>query len=255
MLRYFISAYPKFGRGKKVNVETVISSPYFWWWYALTENIHYTDKMFLNEPGEVNEKMRAVFADFGDVSYECCRYTAFKKWWNEQVSDNETRCQYLFAEPKVYWQVCTVGDPQLASRLLGQKDQLLVSIPVYMQRTDIEKALDKILKANLKGEKGRARRDPTQSEARYHLSRTVQIKALQDIFNVYAESKTIKESGGTPNNLQIARRVGLTYKEKEKSDEVSKNSAEVNRAISNKVSRHLQLARAMIKHAGIGTFP
>ena len=107
----------------------------------------------------------------------------------------------------------------------------------------------------MKGEKGRARRDPTQSEARYHLSRTLQIKALQDIFNVYAESKTIKESGGTPNNLQIARRVGLTYKEKEKADEVSKNSAEVNRAISNKVSRHLQLARAMIKHAGFGTFP
>ena len=255
MLRFFISAYPKFGRSKKVNAQTVISSPYFGWWYALTENISYTDRRFLNGPGEENERMRAVFADFGDVSYEGCRYTAFKKWWNEQVSDNETRCQYLFAEPKVYWQVRTVGDSQLANRLIGQTDQLLVSIPVYMQRTDIEKALDKILKANLKGEKGRARRDPTQSEAKYHLSRPVQIKALQDIFNVYAEWKTIKESGGTPNNLQIARRVGLTYKEKEKADEVSKNSAEVNRAISNKVSRHLQLARTMIKHAGFGTFP
>ena len=255
MLRYFISAYPKFGRSKKVNAETVISSPYFWWWYALTENIYYTDKLFQNGAGDVDEMMRAVYADFGDVSYVGCRYTAFKKWWNEQVSDKETRCQYLFAEPKVYWQVCTVGDSQLANRLLGQADQLLVSIPVYMQRTDIENALDKILKANLKGDKGRARRDPTQSEARYHLSRTVQIRALQDIFNVYAESKTINESGGTPNNLQIARRVGLTYKEKEKADEVSKNSAEINRAISNKVSRHLKLARKMIDNAGMGNFP
>ena len=83
----------------------------------------------------------------------------------------------------------------------------------------------------------------------------MQIKALQDIFNVYAESKTIKESGGTPNNSQIARRVGLTYKEQEKADEVSKNSAEVNRAISNKVSRHLKLARKMIDNAGMGNFP
>ena len=255
MLRYFISAYPKFGRSKKVNAETVISSPYFWWWYALTENIYYTDKTFLNGVRDTDEMMRAVYADFGDVSYVGCRYTAFKKWWNEQVSDKETRCQYLFAEPKVYWQVRTVGDSQLAERLLEQTDQLLVSIPVYMQRTDIEKALDKILKANLKGEKGRARRDPTQSEARYHLSRPVQIRALQDIFNVYAEWKKMKNSGRTPNNVQIARSVGLAYAEQEKADEVSKNSAEVNRAISNKVSRHLKFAREMIDNAGIGIFP
>lgn len=258
MLRYFISPHPTFGSYKNPTPFKVEASPYYWWWYALTLNEGYwrfCDRKAEGKRTRATAELRQVYSDFGDVRYEGNRYVAFAEWWRDRVNTDETRGEYLFAEPLATSFVQQVMDNEQAADALEREDVLLVSIPLTRQRQHIDKTLNNLIRRNLVVNKGRTARDPKKSNARYSLTKAVVPEAVKKAFAVYDVRKEMEANGEAINNAVISKCAGIKYTEKAKDDEVAYSEAERNRVISATISRHVRQAKQMIEAAGMGKFP
>jgi hypothetical protein len=264
MLRHFRSPHPTFGSYKAPVAQKIEASPYFWWWYALTKNSAYcahcelrakqkTKTSLLNRK---SKQLDVLFNDFGDVRYEGDRYLAFTKWWRFKVSKDETRGEYLFAEPPLApsVRIGEVSDIELAKLAIESDDLLLIVIPKNRQRQHVDKALDKILKSHLKVRRGRtARSNPVNSKARYALAKPVLASALKKAFDLYDARNTTANTEKRATNAQLARQVGLKFTERSNKQSVS-DYASRSRIISIQVSRYLATAEKLIEQAAGGKF-
>lgn len=258
MLRYFISPHPTFGSYKNPTPFKVEASSYYWWWYALTLNDDYwrfCERKAEGKRARASAELRQVYENFGDARYEGNRYVAFAQWWRNRVNTDETRGEYLFAEPLSTSFVQQVTDSEQATEALEREDVLLVSIPLTRQRQHIDKTLNNLLRRNLVVNKGRTARDPKKSNARYSLTKAVVPEAVKKAFAVYDVRKEMEANGEPINNAVIARRAGIKYTEKAKADEIAYSEAECNRIISATISRYYRQAKQMIEAAGKGIFP
>ena len=254
MRRFFISKHPTFGRGKQITVKGVEASPYYWWWLALTLNNDYV--AFCNRAdGEnrfkTNSKLAAVYADFGDVRYEGDKYAAFKRWWQFKV-DGDERGVHLFAEPHQNLKVGLIDDEQAAVDAIQNDELLVIRVPKAMKRTYIDNALNRILKVNLVGEKGRVVRNPNRSDARYHLSKPITVTKYKIAFDMF-EAKTAAEKQGEKISNKLLAKIGkleVPVTERERS-----NPAHISRVLSTKVSRYIADAKAAIENVTEGMFP
>jgi hypothetical protein len=263
MLRFFISPHPTFKSYKAPDKERVEKSPYYWWWYALTLNDEYL-AVCESADGAPNggkllesceEKIRQVYRDFGDVRYVGDRHKAFCDWWRAPISTEESRGEYLFAEPVHASTVNVLDCINDAEGAIASDDTLVISIPLSRQRQHVDKAIDRLLKRHMRTEKGRAVRNPSQSKARYHLGKAAVPSALKKIFTIYDCKLDTKNSLTKTTNIDIAYQTGIARLSGTESDNEILNAAAKNRILSVQVSRYLKSAKNIIKNVGLGTFP
>ena len=262
MARFFHSQWPTFGSYKAPDAEKVEASPYYWWWYALTLNDEYgqlcermANGAAAQPRGPSARQMRAVYDDFGDVRYDGNRYVAFCQWWRAKVHTGEERGVYLFAEPPHTASVRHITNADAAAAVLEEQDTILVAINMTRQIKHIDGKLERILRKHMGDiKKGRQVRDPKFSQARYSLSKTIQIPTLQKMFAVYEVRAAAEAAGGKISNEAVAEQIQLEYREREK-DEAALNAAQRRRVISAIVSRHMKDAKHMIAAVGEGRFP
>ena len=244
-----MSQHPTFGSYQNPVPFKVESSPYYWWWYALTLSEGYNKACDIGGIG-----FEQTYADFGDVRYEGDRHFAFCSWWRERVNTLEERGAYLFAEPVVRGKsVSVIDDEKVAAEVIADANRLLVSIPLDAQRKHIEWRLDNILKKHLKPETGRLVRSVKKSKALYSMHKPVVPAALKKCFDLYDAKQLALENGKAVSNIDLAKRVGIKVKEREK-DEIN-TVANYRRTVSATVSRYIKQAENMIENTGRGQFP
>lgn len=262
MARFFHSQWPTFGSYKHPDPAKVEASPYYWWWYALTLNAEYQKLCEHMKAGgaskpksDAERRMRAVYADFGDVRYEGSRYVAFCQWWRGKVHTGEERGVYLFAEPPHTASVRLIADVNAAQEVLAEEDTILVAINVTRQMKHIDSKLERILRKHMGDiKKGRQVRDPKFSQARYKLSKTILIPTLRKTFAVYDIRSAAEAEGRKISNNAVAEQAKLDYREREK-DEAPLTPVQRSRVVSAIVARHMKDAKTMIAGAAMGKFP
>ncbi len=263
MRRFFISQHPTFGSYKEPNPIRIEQSPYYWWWYALTLSTNYIALCHkLSEQSvqthlltRLEKKMYSTYKDFGDVRYKGCRYKAFTKWWTSKTTKEESRGEYLFAEPYVIGRKVTVIESDDDARThLNDENFLVIAIPLTQQRQRIEAVLDRHLKKHLRTKKGREARNPTNSKGRYRLSKPYVVGALKKTFDLYTAKLENETSGKEKlSNVELAKLCRVHHKNRKNVDYVTDEAAR-RRVISIEVSRYLATARKLISNATIGTF-
>lgn len=254
MRRFFISQHPTFGRKKEVSIKGVEKSPYYWWWFALTLNEDYVALCEQADGAnrfETDNKLSAVYADFGDVRYEGDKHAAFKRWWQVKANDVE-RGVHLFAEDFQKLKVGLIEDEQGALEAMQNEELLVIQVPKAMKRTYIDNALNRILKTNLTGEKGRVVRNPNRSNALYHLSKPISVEKYKIAFDMYEAKIAAAKNGEKISNKALAKVGKLEAPVVEGSEN---DLSYINRVLSTKVSRYMADAKAAIENVTNGMFP
>jgi hypothetical protein len=257
----FLSPWPTFGSYKNPVAFRVEASPYFWWWYALTLNDDYlavcdsegnTDRVSKVYGKDQRAQIARVYADFGDVRYEGSRYIAFAQWWTRKIDGSATRGVYLFAEPALDARVMQLEDSEAFEHAI-QSGYVVVQIPRGLQRKYADKVLDRILKKELQAKKGRTASLPKNSQARYHLDRPLQAKALKKMFDLFDLDKKQNTLGSKSTRAAMAKRVNLVHRPRAQDNSVTDVKV-VERTMTIEVSRYIGNARKLIQNAALGRF-
>jgi len=257
MRRYFITQHPTFGSYAKPIRSKIETSPYFFWWLALTHNSDYIE--LCNNPSanrfKTNNDILKVYKDFGDVRYEGDKYIAFTKWWRSKVNDTETRGEYLFAEPTTINKVMLIEDRDTAIQSADDESSLLIRIPKALTRRQIDMSIERIFSKEMTFERGRQTRNPTRSNARYKLSKPISVETYKMAFDVYEMLLNKERSNVKLSNYVIAKRVGLVVKRKEETlKEQAMTVADERRTISVAVTRKKKMAVDAIRNVAEGKF-
>ena len=201
----------------------------------------------------VRARKLQVYKDFGDVRYTGDRYVAFYNWWRNRVNTNETRGEYLFAEPVIAGKVEVLENEKAAVEAVRDSERVVISIPLNRQRQHVDRVIDRILKKNLKMEKGRKVKDPSNSKARYKLTKSVQMESLRKAFLVYDQRNQSEKEGHQLSSYEIAKNIGYIANLKNKKGEISDEASE-KRVISAIVSRYHRNAKRKISNTNQGCF-
>ena len=257
MRRYFITQHPTFGSYAKPIRSKIETSPYFFWWLALTHNSDYIE--LCNNPSanrfKTNNDILKVYKDFGDVRYEGDKYIAFTKWWRSKVNDTETRGEYLFAEPTTINKVMLVEDRDTAIQSVDDESSLLIRIPKALTRKQIDMSIERIFSKEMTFEKGRQTRNPTRSNARYSLTSPIKVDNLKTAFEVYEHILLANRNGENVSKYQIAKRIGIVVTRKEETlKEQAMTVADERRTIGVSVTRKKRTAIDAISNVVEGKF-
>jgi hypothetical protein len=268
MKRYFLQPYPTFGSYANPIQYKVESSPYFWWWLALTMSDEYSDfcdKMLdtAYKPATKREsQILRVYNDFGDVRYEGKRHAAFAKWWREPIDiryppnkHNKkgrkiTRGEHLFAEAVndsareiTISEVSSYGD-----------SHFIIAVPKASDKSQAEAAVLKIIGNHLASKAGRAARDPKYSTAQYPLSRSTVPSAMKKAFKLYWFKQDAMKNGSSIANPDLPTLAKVEMTTRTRNDEIVDVFAK-RLSDGNAVTRYLRQAKGMIDNATIGIFP
>ena len=258
MRRYFITQHPTFGSYANPIASKIEKSPYFYWWLALTLNKDYIalcDALSVEQKSSANTAIRQVYEDFGDVRYEGDKYLAFTKWWRGKVNDTETRGEYLFAEAPTLNKVMLVEDRDTAIQSSEDASSLLIRIPKTLTRRQIDVAIERIFAKEMTFERGRQTRNPNRSNARYKLSKPINVETYKMAFDVYEMLLNKERSNVKLSNYVIAKRVGIVVKRKEETlKEQAMTVADERRTISVAVTRKKKMAVDAIRNVAEGKF-
>lgn len=253
--RFFITQHPTFGSYANPIKSKIEKSPYFYWFKALTLSDDYIE--YCSDPSsnrfKTNESIHQVYKDFGDVRYEGCVYVAFTRWWIAKLSDVDTRGTYLFAEPYTGTKVEMVSSVSDAKEAAEDESVLLILIPKVINRKRIDDAIDKILASEMQFERGRKVRNPSRSNARYHLSKPIKVETLKEAFEVYELERKAKLNGTKISNLKLAKAVGIEVQQKN-TDEQAQSYSYISELINTKVWRRKKLAKEAIANVTKGRF-
>ena len=258
MRRYFITQHPTFGSYAKPIRSKIETSPYFFWWLALTHNSDYIE--LCNNPSanrfKTNNDILKVYKDFGDIRYEGDKYIAFTKWWRSKINDTETRGEYLFAEPLTINKVMLIEDRDTAIQSVDDESSLLIRIPKALTRKQIDMTIERIFAKEMTFERGRQTRNPTRSNARYSLSSPIKVDNLKIVFEVYEHILLANSKNEKVSNYQIAKRVGLVVKMDKIDEDVrtDRDTAYEHKVIGVAVSRKKKIAIDAISNVVEGKF-
>jgi len=190
--------------------------------------------------------LRTIYDDFGDVRYTGDKYLAFTNWWRCKINANETRGEYLFAEPLTSNKVRLIEDSDVRNQSAFDEDNLLISIPKSLTRKQIDKGIEKILKKEITFERGRQTINPSRAKARYALTKPVKVKSLKVAFDLYEVSQ---KYGETIDNFKLAKLVGVKV-----NSAAGTTHSSTRRKISTAVSRKKKLANDAIQNVVHGWF-
>lgn len=255
MSRFFISQHPTFGRNT-LNIKGIEKSHYYWWWYALHNSKKYISLCEANGAGDTqgDVELTSVYNDFGDVRLKNNESTheGFKRWWSEKISENETRGEYLFAEKLTGNKVEVITD-EFDFREAVDANKVVISIPQNIQRTRIDKAIERILKQRFAFERGRQTRNPKRSTARYYLNKTFDTDVMKLCFACLEERVHAEKIGYKITLYEIAEKIGLKVKSKRTDEFIDEYERQRTEAV--KVSKYIKTATQAIIDAENGSFP
>jgi len=254
MRRFFISQHPKFGSFTNPVSSLIEQSPYYFWWLALTLNEDYVElcNNSKSKRFKTNIKLQQIYSDFGDVRYEGNKHKAFCDWWNKEFNNTETKGQYLFAEPLSVNKVTLVEEKDTAINALEDASSLLIRIPTNLKRTYIDSGIERIFAKHITFERGRQTRNPSRSNARYHLSKPIKVEAIKTAFNIYERTLLAERNNEKLTNLKLAEMLDVkaVFKSKEVEDIADKTIV-----ITQKISRKKKEVKDAISNVIHGIFP
>lgn len=120
----------------------------------------------------------------------------------------------MFAEPFAITKVELVIDSSDAKNSANDESVLLIRISKIIKRKRIDEAIDRILASEMQFEHGRKVRNPSRSNARYHLSKPVKVECLKEAFEVHELECDAKLDGAKISNLKSAKAVGIKVQQK-----------------------------------------
>ncbi len=169
LLYFSTRSYPTFGRGKNYSDEnppqTVIDSPYYWWFMFLRLNAAYKATCDSNGAGDCAE----LYKDFGNI------YAVnFKEWWKTHA--------FLFAEQqKGYTMKIAKSNADIAP--FDNESVLNLVVPLNWSQRTLKKRFSELVLSKI--EKGKRGVSVDASEAKYKLSGKWHIEALKNSYNIY----------------------------------------------------------------------
>lgn len=232
-------SYPTFGRERKpFNEEnppqTVVDSPYYWWFMFLRLNADYKATCKAKGKGKCAE----LYKDFGDV-YKM----NFKEWWTDRA--------HLFAEPKKgYKMIIANSESEMAP--FNSKEVLNLVVPLTWSQRSLKKAFTSLVLSKV--EKGKKGISLEKSEAKYPLGSKWHIEALKTAYKIYIEKN--KDTGGEKvawADIAIRVRLPMAIGVKEKS--LAHNTSDIRRTLTILAKRHYDRAEAFIKASATSKFP
>ena len=122
-----------------------------------------------------------------------------------------------------------------------------------MRRTHIDKTFNRIFKKNIEFEKGRQKRNPNRSNARYSLSKPIAIDSLQTAFALCDLIVTAEAVGEKLNNYALAKQEGIEVEQRNTDEEW--DIANKRRVVFVTVSRKRKVAVDAIAQVIFGQFP
>ena len=232
-------SYPTFGRGKKEFDETnppqtVINSPYYWWFMFLRLSEDYSATCKAKGKGKCAE----LYKDFGDI-YK----VNFKDWWATKA--------HLFAEPKKGYRMMIANSiGELAPFNDGEVLNLVV--PLTWSQRSLKKAFTSLVLKRI--EKGKRGVSVEKSEAKYKLSGKWHIEALMAAYRIYSIKSQCEKDGVKKFWADIGIEAKLPMSFALKGSE-SKQNSDVRRMLTIIADRHYKRAAAFIKSATSNSFP
>jgi len=169
-LIFSTKSYPTFGRGgKPFNEEnppqTVLNSPYYWWFMFLRLNVDYKATCKAKGKGKCAE----LYRDFGDV-----HKASFKEWWTERA--------HLFAEPKMGFRMMVATNiGEIAP--FDNEEVLNLVVPLTWSQRSLKKAFTSLVLNKV--EKGKKGVSLEKSEAKYPLGSKWHIEAFKTAYKIY----------------------------------------------------------------------
>lgn len=234
--------YPVFGNGifnEKNPPQTVISSPFYWWFKFLQLNDEYAAAF----SGKKSKVSKQILNDFGRV-----RNVDFKSWWKTN--------SHLFAEPETDYRLIVARDYEDLAPF-DAKDVVNLVVPLNWTNVGIKRRFSQMIdKLVPKAPKGQPIKP---SSASYRLGRKWSIIAFESAYNIYifknqsdiGVSQGKKKVPWADIALQASLPIALRMKEgKHAYDEIAERNALTAVAI-----RHYERAQAFIKAAATTEFP
>jgi len=222
-------------------------SVYYFWWEFLRRHDGYRDCCERGGKG----RYKKLFADFGNV--HAYSTDEFWSWWTEKITEDETRGERLFAEPKA-------RPLQVADRVLNTQtsDTLVVEIPLEVRTAYLVRSFRRLLEDH-REQVTAARRI---SRARYPVGASVRLVSLHQTLRVW---DVWREHGRTKKKYEIADLAGVYVNrvvngetvETLKRRDLPYNDVqnEVRRRQVMAVNRYLAAASDYIENVGKGCFP
>jgi len=257
--RYFkLRSYPTFGRGSfssESPPETVVNSPYYWWYKFLRLNEEYRQTCLSNGKGKHEE----LYNDFGDVFS-----MDFKQWWRqEHIVD-------LFAEPAAdYKMVIAKSVDDIAP--FDSDEVINLVIPLTWARRGIQKRFTQIINELVPAGKRGISHEFTN--AKYKVNTRWNIQSFKSAYSVYvahhaalAEGKKITwadvgiRSGqgkiyGLKEGEKAARRSAHHFSTPKESRREPESIAEKRRTLSIIVQQQYKRAKQFIEASATQEFP
>ena len=140
---------------------------FYFWWEFLKRHEGYKDCCDRGGAG----RYKKLYADWGNIH----AYENFWTWWSEKISDDDTRGEFLFAEPDA--RQIRISDKPHSEK----SDTLLLAVPIEVRAAYLVRMFRKVLKDH-KQEVSAARRI---SRARYQVTAKVALASLYQTLKVW----------------------------------------------------------------------
>jgi hypothetical protein len=216
------------------------SSPYFWWWLALTKNPDYLS--CCQRRGQ--HPLQALYEDFGDVRYrpETVPELAFSRWFLRQTVLGVSRGEYLFGinlfAQSIFW---VEKDSTLSLQQYPAHIQF-IGINATLNRADLMQAFAVLIK-QLPATRPKL--------GKYQLTGRPQIPRLQKQFLLYEAFERAHQEKARKRLYELGQQCHVTrYQHLEKLDQ-----QRVKRHLSAATSRHLRQVHQIIHNVAYGVFP
>jgi hypothetical protein len=140
---------------------------FYFWWEFLKRHEGYKDCCDRGGAG----RYKKLYADWGNIH----AYENFWTWWSEKINEDETRGEFLFAEPDA--RQIRISDKPHSEK----SDTLLLAVPIEVRAAYLVRMFRKVLKDH-KQEVSAARRI---SRARYQVTAKVALASLYQTLKVW----------------------------------------------------------------------
>ena len=239
LLAFATRSYPKFGRQRRPfdsanPPQTVIDSPYYWWYQFLRLNKDYAATCKRGGRGQLS----SLYRDFGDVFA-----LDFKTWW--------TARDHLFAEPREgYRMVVAKSAEDLAP--FDSEDVINLVVPLTRTRRSLAKSFKFLVLSKVA--LGRKGVNVATSGAQYRLSGKWHIGALQTAHRVYmARQESVARGERLPwADIAIRAKIPMIYAQ---SSVGRRKDSDLRRTLTILAMRHYRRAEQFIAASVTRSFP
>lgn len=239
LLAFATRSYPKFGRQRRPfdaanPPQTVIDSPYYWWYQFLRLNKDYAATCKRGGRGHLS----SLYRDFGDVFA-----LHFKAWW--------TARDHLFAEPREGYRMMVA---RCANDLapFDSEDVINLVVPLKGPRRSLAKSFRFLVLSKVKpAPKGV---NVADSKAPYRLSGKWHIDALRTAYRVYSVRQQSKERGERLPwaDIAIRAKIPMSYAQ---SSVGRRRDSDLRRTLTILAMRHYRRAEQFIAASVTRSFP